>query len=79
MFLAGELELEIVIYEGGILRMWVDEKLTGKPRRFRLSTHDLGSIINKDLRTYNLRELLTEESEESVTLELSEENQTFKF
>ena len=79
LFLARELDLEVSIYEGGILRVWIDERHTGKPNRFRLSTHDMGSILNQDLRQLNLRELIVEESEDSATFVVKEEDQIYTF
>ena len=78
LYLARELEVELQIYEGGILRVLVDEKAV-KGNRFRLSKHDLGSIVNPDLRLINLREFLTEESDEQVTIAVTESEDTYTF
>ena len=78
LYLARELELELRIYEGGILRVLIDEKAV-KGNRFRLSKHDLGSIINPDLRPINLRESLTEESDEQATFAVTEGEDTYTF
>jgi hypothetical protein len=56
----------------------VDEKAV-KGNRFRLSKHDLGSIVNPDLRHINLLEYLTEESDEQVTFAVTEGEDTFTF
>lgn len=78
LYLARELEVEMQIYEGGILRVLVDEKAV-KGNRFRLSKHDLGSIVNPDLRPINLRESLTEESDEQATFSVTEGEDTYTF
>ena len=78
LYLARELELELRIYEGGILRVLIDEKAV-KGNRFRLSKHDLGSIINPDLRPINLRESLSEESGEQATFVVTEGEDTYTF
>ena len=56
----------------------IDEKAV-KGNRFRLSKHDLGSIINPDLRPINLRESLTEESDEQATFAVTEGEDTYTF
>ena len=78
LYLARELEVELQIYEGGILRVLVDEKAVNG-NRFRLSKHDLGSIVNHDLRPINLRESLTEESDEQATFSVTEGEDTYTF
>ncbi len=78
LYLARELEVELRIYEGGILRLLIDEK-TVKGNRFRLSKHDLGSIVNPELRLINLRESLTEESDEQATFIVTEGEEKYTF
>lgn len=48
LFLATKLELEIKLYQEGILRVFVDEKEGPNPNRFRISDHDFGTIIEID-------------------------------
>lgn len=47
MYLAKELQLEIAFYEQGIMRMYITEDKV-VPRRFRLTSHDLGSILTSE-------------------------------
>ena len=45
--MASILKLEMRVYQGGILRVVIDEKYVN-PSRFRLSEHDLGAVIQDE-------------------------------
>ena len=56
LYIADHLYLELSLFEGGIMRLVIDEKDVS-PERFRVSDHDMGAVIQEIIPVHDLKEI----------------------